>query len=522
MINLLYCGSSSACFEIESGKPYEGEQTYTVLVDGAERFRNKTNVFSLFDLKPETEYTLTLRREDGTEETLKLKTASESCCVNVRDFGAKGDGVTEDTAAIQAAIDFLPVNGRLYFPEGQYLTLPLSLGSHITLELSEGASIVGSTERERYPIIPAAVKDALTGKDLLMASFEGLEQDSYQSLIQAAHAEEIAIVGKGTIDGNGQNGDWWTGFQDFPAARPRVVFLNHCRQVTLHGVTVANGPSWHLHPFYSQDFSMLDCFVTAPKVSPNTDGIDPESCDGVRIIGCRFSVGDDCIAIKAGKFDMAQKYRTPADHHTIRNCLMEFGHGAVTLGSELSAGIRNLSVTNCRFHATDRGLRIKTRRGRGKDSVITGVLFDHIRMDRVLTPVVINMWYNCCDPDRFTEYVWSREHLPVDERTPHLGTFAFRNMECTGAEVAACYIDGLPESPIDEVTLENISIAFAENAKPGVPSMQNFAEERCRLGLYLDNVKRIRVKNVTLSGARGEPLIAAHYNDIETEGFEGK
>ena len=522
MINLLYRGSSSACFEIESGKPYEGEQTYTVLVDGAERFRNKTNVFSLFDLKPETEYTLTLRREDGTEETLKLKTASESCCVNVRDFGAKGDGVTEDTAAIQAAIDSLPANGRLYFPEGQYLTLPLSLGSHITLELSEGASIVGSTERERYPIIPATVKDALTGKDLLMASFEGLEQDAYQSLIQAAHAEDIAIVGKGTIDGNGQNGDWWTGFKEFPAARPRVVFLNHCKRVTLHGVTVANGPSWHLHPFYSQDFSMLDCFVTAPKVSPNTDGIDPESCDGVRIIGCRFSVGDDCIAIKAGKFDMAQKYKTPADHHTIRNCLMEFGHGAVTLGSELSAGIRNLSVTNCRFHATDRGLRIKTRRGRGKDSVITDVLFDHIRMDRVLTPVVINMWYNCCDPDRFTEYVWSREHLPVDERTPHLGTFAFRNMECTGAEVAACYIDGLPESPIDEVTLENISVAFAENAKPGVPSMQNFAEERCRLGLYLDNVKRIRVKNVTLSGVEGEPLIAAHCDDIETEGFEEK
>jgi len=519
MIRILYCGSSSACLELEGSTPYYAKCGYTVLVDGTERFTRDTNVFSLYGLKPACEYTVTVRFDGGGEEQVRLTTKVETCCVNVKDFGAAGDGVHEDTAAIQAAISFLPEGGRLWFPAGTYLTLPLSLKSHITLDLDEGATILGSTDRERYPILPSASVDVVTGKEIPQTSFEGLEIAAYQSLIHASYAEDIAIVGKGVIDGNGQNGDWWKDFKSFPAARPHVILVNRTKNVTLHGVTVQNGPAWHIHPLFSQGFAMLDCFITAPKVSPNTDGIDPESCDGVDIIGCKFSVGDDCIAVKSGKIDMALKYKTPADHHVIRNCLMEFGHGAVTLGSELAAGIRNLSVTNCYFYATDRGLRIKTRRGRGKDSIIDNVLFDNIRMDKVLTPIVINMWYNCCDPDRYSEYVWSREKLPVDDRTPHLGSFAFRNMECTGAEVAACYIDGLPESPIDEVTLENISVSFAEDARPGMPSMKNQNQEQCRLGLYLDNVKKIRVKNVKLQGVEGKPLVADHYEDVATEDF---
>jgi len=520
MIRILYCGSSSACLELEGGTPYYAKSGYTVLVDGAEQFTRDTNVFSLYGLKPGCEYAVTVRFDGGGEEQVRLTTKGESCCVSVKDFGAAGDGVHEDTAAIQAAISFLPEGGRLWFPAGTYLTLPLSLKSHITLDLDEGATILGSTDRERYPIIPSASADLVTGAEIPQASFEGLETAAYQSLLHASYAEDIAIVGRGVIDGNGQNGDWWKDFKSFPAARPHVVLVNRSKNVTLHGVTVQNGPAWHIHPLFSQGFAMLDCFITAPKVSPNTDGVDPESCDGVDIIGCKFSVGDDCIAVKSGKIDMALKYKTPADHHVIRNCLMEFGHGAVTLGSELAAGIRNLSVTNCYFYATDRGLRIKTRRGRGRDSVIDNVLFDNIRMDKVLTPIVINMWYNCCDPDRYSEYVWSREKLPVDDRTPHLGSFAFRNMECTGAEVAACYIDGLPESPIDEVALEQISVSFAEDAKPGMPSMKNQNQEQCRLGLYLDNVRKIRVKNVKLHGVEGKPLTADHYEEVTAEGFE--
>ena len=199
---------------------------------------------------------------------------------------------------------------------------------------------------------------------------------------------------------------------------------------------------------------------------------------------------------------------------------MEYGHGAVVLGSEIGAGVRDLSVSQCCFRGTDRGLRIKSRRGRGKNCVIDNVSFENIRMDGVLTPIAINLWYNCCDPDRESEYVWSREKLPVDERTPHMGRFHFKNLDCTGAEVAACYIDGLPEAPIEEVTLEDIRVSFAPDAKPGVPIMENFAKQRCKLGLYLDNVRRVRVDNVRLDGVEGDRLIVNHCETIETTNFE--
>lgn len=521
MFNILYLGSSSACFELQNTNPHYSPKRYTVRLNGEEIIRKgHENVFSVFDLKPNTAYDLEVQT-GRKKETVHFTTNTETCCVNVRDFGAVGDGIHEDTSAIQAAINMVPDHGRVYFPEGTYLTLPLSLRSHFTMEFAEGAVLLGSTDRERYPIIPGFVTDD-AGNETPFAGFEGIEQNAYQSLLQGSYICDVQIIGPGKIDGNGQNGDWWQKYDVLPAKRPRDIFLNRCEDITLHGVTVANSPSWHIHPYFSKNISLLNCFVTAPKVSPNTDAVDPESCDNVNIIGCKFSVGDDCIAVKSGKFDMAMKYHVPADHHVIRNCLMAYGHGALTLGSELSAGIRNVSVTQCLFRETDRGLRIKSRRGRGKESIITDVLFDNIRMEKVLTPIVINMWYNCVDPDRFTEYVWSREHLPVDDRTPHLGVFEFKNMECADAEVAACYIDGLTESPIDRVEFENITVSFAEDAKPGIPAMENFAEERCRLGLYLDNVREISIKNVTLRGVEGEPLIADHYETISTEGLNNE
>ena len=492
MIKILYLGSSSVCMELQNDNPYYAPEEYTVSMGGRPILRRNTNVFSLFELTPDTEYTVVVEHQ-GQEEEISFKTRTETCCVSVKDFGAVGDGVHEDTAAIQAAVNFVPEGGRIYFPAGTYLTLPIALRSHITLELSEKAVLLGSTERERYPILAEVARDPFTGQETPLSSFEGNEVPAYMSLLHGAYARDITVVGLGRIDGNGQNGDWWKDFENFPALRPRAVFLNRCENVTFHGVTVANSASWHMHPFFSKNIGMYDMYIEAPKNSPNTDAIDPESCDQVEIIGCRFSVGDDCIAIKSNKIEMARKYKTPADHHTIRNCLMDFGHGALTLGSELAGGIRNVSITN--------------------------VEFDNIRMDGVLTPIVINLWYNCCDPDRFTEYVWSREHLPVDDRTPHMGTFCFRNMECTDAEAAACYIDGLPESPIDKVILENISISFAENAQPHVPAMQNFAKERCKLGLYLDNVKEIEIRNVKMKGQDGEMVIADHYEKLITEGL---
>ena len=517
-MKLLFSGPTSACFELTNDSPYYAPETYTLYLNDERLRTGDTNVFSLFGLKPDTAYTLRLEGEN-LRALLDFRTRAERCAISARSFGAVGDGVADDTAALQAAISFLPEGGRLFFPPGAYRTLPLALKSHITLEFAEGAVLLGSTERTRYPILPGTLPDLNSGREIFFGGFEGNAIPMYQSLITAQYAEDITIIGPGKVDGNAQNSDFWTGYRDFPAARPRLFFFNRCRDITLHGIQACNSPSWQLHPYYCQNVSFYDVQVTAPKDSPNTDALDPESCDGVNIIGCRFNVGDDCIAIKSGKIELGSTLNRPADHHTIRNCLMEFGHGAVTLGSEIGAGVRNLSVSRCVFHGTDRGLRIKTRRGRGKNCRVDKVTFENIHMDGVLTPVVINMWYNCCDPDRESEYVWSRERLPVDDRTPHLGRFCFRNITCENAEVAACYIDGLPESPLDEVAFENVSVRFAGNARPGIPAMKNFAREHCRLGFYFDNVRRVRLKNVTLRGAEGETVIADHCEAVEREGL---
>lgn len=515
MLHTLYVGATSACLELENESPYYAPAPFTVFLDGEKLFERNTNVFSIFGLKPDSDYQVEVIGEEANE-TLLLHTDSETCAVDVHAFGAVGDGEQDDTQAVQTAISYLPAGGRLYFPEGTYRVRPLVLKSHMTIELAEGATLLGWDKREDYPVVPGMLED-MYGQELYFGGFEGQAMPMYQSLLTAQYAEDIKIIGLGKVDGNAQNSDFWTNFKSFPTARPRLVFLNRCRDVTMHGIHACNSPSWQLHPHYSQNIRLYDLFISAPKNSPNTDAIDPESCDGVDIIGCRFSVGDDCIAIKSGKIELGKKLNVPADHHTIRNCLMDFGHGAVTLGSEIGAGVRNLQVSQCWFRGTDRGLRIKSRRGRGENCILDQICFENIRMEGVLTPIAVNLWYNCCDPDRESEYVWSREKLPVDERTPRMGRFCFRHLTCSDAEVAACYIDGLPEAPIEEVVLEDISVSFAENAKPGVPIMENFAKKRCRLGLYLDNVRSIRVNRVSLEGVEGEKLIAQHYEKLDAD-----
>ena len=180
----------------------------------------------------------------------------------------------------------------------------------------------------------------------------------------------------------------------------------------------------------------------------------------------------------------------------------------------MAGGVTNLTVNQCVFDSTDRGLRIKTRRGRGKHAVIDGVLFENIKMNNVLTPIVINMWYNCCDPDRYTEYVWSREKFLVDDRTPRLGSFVFRNMVCEDCSVAACYCDGLPEAPIESITLEDISFTYKKDAKPDMPAMRNHAEFFCRAGMYFDNVTDLTIKNVNVTGQDGDDLIAKNVGKL--------
>ena len=520
MFHLIYVGSASACFELDNDAPFYAPAPYTVLLNGETALKGGENVFSLYDLEPDRDYEVTVRQAAG-ERTLSFRTRGETCAVSVRAFGAKGDGVADDTAAIQRAILALPEGGRLVLPEGTYRSGPIFLKSRMTLELKRGATLLGLTDKAAYPILPAAAEDLDGGPDVHFGGFEGLARDMYAAPLTAEYARDIQIIGPGRLDGNAQNGGWWQTFQDDPVARPRLIFLNRCEKIVVHGLECANAASWQLHPYYSKNVSFYDVSVSAPKDSPNTDALDPECCDGVNIVGCRFSVGDDCIAIKSGKLELHRLCPASANRHTIRNCLMAFGHGAVTLGSEISGGIRDLTVSQCLFRKTDRGLRIKTRRGRGKDCDIDGIAFDNIRMEGVLTPIVMNMWYHCVDPDGDSEYVQGRAALPVDDRTPRLGRFRFADMDCVDAEVAACYCDGLPEQPIAEVILQNVRVAFAEDAKPGQPSMFTNAPERCRLGFYFNNVDRVTLKGVQIEGQAGDAVVASGVREIITENCEG-
>lgn len=512
MIKLLFKSSCSACFEWNNDKSYYKGESYVITLDGEEVLTSDLNVFSLFNLRPATYYTLGVL---GTDYTFKFKTKPESVCVSAKSFGAKGTGKGDDTTAIQTAINCLPLGGRLRLEKGVYPVAPLTLKSDITIELCKGAVLLGLTDEKRYPVIPGEVETLTKSEPLQCGTWEGLPRPMHQALIYGAHVTDVNIVGEGVIDGNAQNSTWWRDVQSRKIGRPRLCFFNDCKRVAFHGVTGQNAASWQFHPYFSEDVGFYGISVNAPKVSPNTDGLDPESCKNVKIIGCRFSVGDDCIAIKSGKSPaFAQKYKRPAEKHVIRNCLMQNGHGAITLGSEMSAGVKDLTVTRCLFLNTDRGLRIKTRRGRGKLAVIDGVTFDNIVMQDVLTPIVINMYYYCCDPDRYGEYVWSREKLPVDDGTPYLGKFTFKNMVCTDCHVAACYCDGLSEAPISEITVENVSFSFADDAKEGVPSMATGVKKCSRKGMYFYGVQTLNVKNVTVRGAVGDDIITENVGTI--------
>ncbi len=510
--HILYTSSVSACFELENTSPYYAEERFDVTVNGALAIKGvRTNVFSLFDLQPGTEYTVAVG-----EDSLTFATKEETGCLSVRDFGAVGDGITDDTAALQAAIHCCPTGGRVTVPAGTYFTRPLVLKSHMTWELKQNAVILGDPVEEHYPLLPGEISDAETGEAHQVTSWEGNPFPGRQSFISAHYARDIQIVGQGVIDANAINGNWWIDVKKRKIARPKLVFLNRCQDITFHGITGRNSPCWNFHPFFSKNIFFYNTAVEAPKDSPNTDGTDPESCDNVQYIGMRFSVGDDAIAIKSGKVYMGMKYQTPATRHLVRNCLMEYAHGAMTLGSEMSGGVKDLKVSQCYFKHTDRGLRIKTRRGRGKYAVIDGVEFSNIYMENVMTPLVMNMYY-FCDPDGHEEIVWSKEPHPVDDSTPYLGAFTFRDMQCIDCEWAAGWFYGLTEQPIGSVTIENVRFTVKADAASGMPAMMDYIDRSCKRGLYFNRVKKVTLRNVTVEGQDGPRIITENVDEVIDE-----
>ena len=446
-MKVLYVSSVSATLELVNQDIYYSSKEYDVILNGQKVLSNvKTNVFSLYNLNPNTNYKVVVN-----DKEIEFKTLSVSEVITTKNID--NSGKSDVTNKLQQLIDNAKDNALINVLPGTYLITSLVLKSNITLHLLKDALLTCSTKEEDYKEIEGEVilED---GSVKQIGTWEGDPKVMKLSIISAFDSENIHVVGQGEVDGNAQLSTWWIDHKKKPYARPHMIYLNNCNHVYVQGIHLKNSPQWTVHPYFSKDVNFYDFKITNPKISPNTDGINPQCCDGVNIIGIHFSVGDDCIAIKSGKIYIGKKYKTPSQNITIRNCLMQFGHGAIVLGSEMSGGVKNLKVERCYFDHTDRGLRIKTRRGRGNTAVIDGVEFNNIYMDNVLTPLVINMFY-FCDPDGKTEYVWSKEKLPVDDRTPYLGKFTFNNIKAINCEVCSGYFYGLPEMPIQQININS-------------------------------------------------------------------
>lgn len=517
---IIFITSRNATLELENYGKYDAKSPYDIYLNGTKWGASGKVVQPLYGLTPDTEYRLELVCGGETSEAILFKTDYEFVTLNVRRFNAVGDGVHDDTAAIQAAVMACPPQGRVYLPKGTYRVTSIFLKSNLVIDIDREAIVVGTLERKDIAVLPGMTQSYDEQSDYNLGSWEGNPLDIFASMFTGIGVENVVITGGGTLDGRADFDNWWEDDRaKIIAYRPRMIFLNHCKNVTVEGLTIQNSPSWNLHPYFSKGIRFIGLTILNPWNSPNTDGMDPESVDGLDIIGIHYSLGDDCIALKSGKFYMGNKYKTPCQNIEIRHCLMENGHGAVSIGSEMAGGVKHVHATDCQFKNTDRGLRIKTRRGRGRDAVVEDICFENIEMDNVKTPFVVNSFYNCCDPDAHSDYVKCKEPLPVDDRTPAVNQLAFRGIRCHNTHVAAAFIYGLPEQKIDSVEFTDVSVDYAEHPVPMEPAMMDdIREDITNMGLYINNVKRLELNRVTVEGQSGEKLDIHNIDELLIDG----
>ena len=502
-MNLLLVTPTSVSVELQNEDAYT-TASYEVFLNGAAKGRQNLNSFTLYDLQPGTDYSLQVKGIDGSE-TLSFSTTARKEQIY---HSALEGGIEDATASIQQAIDALKPDEFLTI-QGCYRVTALFLRDNLFLHLPEGSRLLGETDRTKFPILSANEEK----NGIVLGTWEGHEDDSFASILTGIGVKNVCVYGKGIVDCQAQESDWWENHRvKRIARRPKGIFLHTCENVTLEGITVCNTPSWNQHPFYSKNLKYLNLKLLNPANSPTTDGIDPESCDNVLIVGTRISVGDDCIAIKSGKLGFARKYRTPSSHITVRNCLMEYGHAGVTIGSENSGGVKDVLVTNCLFRMTDRGLRIKSQRGRGNLAVIEGITFRNITMEDVKSPFVINAFYKAGNDEMDERFI--RTPLPVSDLTPRFLDFCFENIRCQDVSYGVGFFLGLPESMLGRVTLKNISISYKEDAQAGEMAMTAWKETFCKAGFVCENLEELVLDNVTFDTPPSEKFIFRNVNHL--------
>ncbi|WP_338359389.1 glycoside hydrolase family 28 protein [Yeosuana marina] len=422
--------------------------------------------------------------------------SQEDGLYNIKNYGAIGDGTTLCTQAIQTAIDRCNANGggKVIVPPGNYVTGPLFLESNICFEVFSGATLLFDDDIENCPIVDGR--------------WEGIERKVYASLFTGHDLQNVTITGRGTLNGQGRT--WWEAFYktrdirvqngiterepDNPIGsplkvpRPRMINLYNCSNVLISELTLVNSPSWTIHPVYCENVTIEKISIIQPHDSPNTDGINPESCKNVRILNCFVDCGDDCITIKSGYNEDGRRVAKPCENIVISNCTFAHGHSAIGIGSEMSGDVRNITVSNCVFNGTFRGIRIKTGRGRG--GVVENYRADNIIMNNVTTAISIDMYYGNKDTAK----------LPVTIETPFFKNIRLSNITAVNVK-NALIVKGLPEAPVEGLSIVN----------------SNFSSKNGFQASFIENAE---FKNVHVNCEKGNPLIIDKGEGVDIDGFK--
>lgn len=410
-------------------------------------------------------------------------------CVVVTEFGAVSDGKTKNTEAFATAIDTLAERGggRVVVPAGNWVTGPIHLRSHIELHLERGATVLFSKDYADYPLVKTDYEgeetvrsiSPLWGEDLEHVSITGLgtfngQGEAWRPVKKWKMTDEQwkSLVGSGGVVDE-QREIWWptaaamSGDDVFPKLvashrpieeytqireflRPNMVKLTRCKQLVIDGPTFSNSAAWNVHLLLCENVTVRNVTILNPWWSANGDGLDIDACRNVTLRDSHFDCGDDAICIKSGKNEAGRRRGRACENVTIEHCTVVHGHGGVTVGSEMSGGVRNIRVANCIFDQTDIGLRFKSTRGRGgtvENIDITNVTMSNIRHEAIS----LNLYY------------FTKDHRPqpVGEGTPRFRDISFRNIFCHGA-ARAIEVRGLPEMPVEAVSFQNIRMTAKE------------------------------------------------------------
>ena len=407
-------------------------------------------------------------KESAKIEKQIKRTSFAKRTIYITDFGAKPHNEAEPChEAINQAITAcsLAGGGTVVVPKGTFFTGPITLKSNVNLHVSEGATLKFSTDQSLY--FPGVI-----------TRWEGIDCYNARPLIYAYGETNIAITGKGTIDGQGSMEAWWPmcgapryGWKEGMVAqrnggrerllmygetntpiykrimtpedgmRPQLINLYSCNTVLIEDVTLLNSPFWVIHPLFCE--SLIVRGVNIFNRGPNGDGCDPESCKNVLIENCVFDTGDDCIAIKSGRNNDGRKWNIPSENIIVRGCKMKNGHGGVVIGSEISGGYRNLFVENCEMDSPelDRVIRIKTSTCRG--GVIENVFVRNVTVGQCREAVLrINLQYE------------NRENCQRGF-TPTVRNVHLKNVTCQKSQLGVLIIGLEDPSLVNNISVED-------------------------------------------------------------------